>query len=282
MMSPHAWGWSDLRRGRPKGREVVPTRVGMVRLYCHSRSAPARCSPHAWGWSDRRPACESSCCRFPHTRGDGPRAARATPFASLFSPHAWGWSGTPSSTAGGRHRCPHTRGDGPGRNDFMTFLGLDLPTRVGMVRAASPCARSRSGCPHTRGDGPIRREPDEVRRAMSPHAWGWTVWLRELHLRVADVPTRVGMDRCRRPTCAWGWRCPHTRGDGPRSQVYDNAMKMMSPHAWGWTRRRYRAGWPRVDVPTRVGMDRCRRGRSARRPRCPHTRGDGPVTCSST
>ena len=69
--SPHAWGWSAAVLDRPELADVFPTRVGMVRLIA---VYPLR---H---------------CRFPHTRGDGPRRNE---FIGQFSPHAWGWSDCP-------------------------------------------------------------------------------------------------------------------------------------------------------------------------------------------
>ena len=113
--SPRAWGWSGQRAVLPQSGGVFPTRVGMVRTrrntppasssFPHARGdgprilspspSPASFSPRAWGWSVdgvRRqrgrlvfptrvgmvraaPSLRSSSGRFPHARGDGPRAA---------------------------------------------------------------------------------------------------------------------------------------------------------------------------------------------------------------
>ena len=56
----------------PKGPNVLPTRVGMVR--------------GSW-----RPA--KGHFRSPHPRGDGPNPWKAVASSELFSPPAWGWSG---------------------------------------------------------------------------------------------------------------------------------------------------------------------------------------------
>src|SRR6202051_456612 len=72
QFSPHAWGWSDLRRECPELSAVLPTRVGMVR---------------GSGESDAR------VLGSPHTRGDGPNVRDDLFQLYSFSPHAWGWSG---------------------------------------------------------------------------------------------------------------------------------------------------------------------------------------------
>ncbi len=192
--SPHAWGWSAFCRAVGEGHYVLPTRVGMVRIYPKRQSArfgsphtrgdgPNRpgvrvlgtwFSPHAWGWSAALRACNGlprvlptrvGMVRFPctseprstsspHTRGDGPPVGMRRGRRWKFSPHAWGWSGM--------------AGRGAER-------GTVLPTRVGMVRwcwiITSPTRRS----PHTRGDGPTHTSGVTVGREFSPHAWGWSV-----------------------------------------------------------------------------------------------------------
>ena len=57
QFSPHAWGWSACRPGAPEDREVLPTRVGMVRPQ-RTRQFDLACSPH--------------------TRGDGPKYSAIT------------------------------------------------------------------------------------------------------------------------------------------------------------------------------------------------------------
>ena len=67
--SPPAWGWSaQVDKG---ARDVLPTRVGMVRDRDHWR-----------------------CCILcsPHPRGDGPRCYSGLTGTRAFSPPAWGWS----------------------------------------------------------------------------------------------------------------------------------------------------------------------------------------------
>ncbi len=112
MFSPPAWGWSAADRFGEAAFEVLPTRVGMVRLCINAAGEPRR---------------------SPHPRGDGPVLGLALWSIKSFSPPAWGWSGAPAPSAiqavvlptrvgmvrtagvsnrGGR-RSPHPRGDGP-------------------------------------------------------------------------------------------------------------------------------------------------------------------------
>ena len=69
--SPPAWGWSETAPHGSGGRNVFPTRVGMVRR--RAVRLPRRCS-------------------FPHPRGDGPVHDDGTLPEVPFSPPAWGWS----------------------------------------------------------------------------------------------------------------------------------------------------------------------------------------------
>ncbi len=71
--SPHAWGWSAGARVLQGEQQVLPTRVGMVRIE-KGRGVVGGCSPH--------------------TRGDGPEWTYFRDNDCKFSPHAWGWSGT--------------------------------------------------------------------------------------------------------------------------------------------------------------------------------------------
>src|SRR5271166_5838832 len=75
LFSPHAWGWSDRQQRERDSDQVLPTRVGMVRMGFAANTRP-ECSPH--------------------TRGDGPRGALVESSVLKFSPHAWGWSGVHS------------------------------------------------------------------------------------------------------------------------------------------------------------------------------------------
>src|SRR6266576_727631 len=191
--SPRAWGWSVIAITPNSLRDVLPTRVGMVRLQtcwplsCR-RSPHARgdgpqltdlahsfgeFSPRAWGWSawNTWPIygvsvlptrvgmvrfwryCGSKPCGSPHARGDGPVPHKSLTLTEMFSPRAWGWSA-------------HSR-------DARRRLRV-LPTRVGMVRLRSyPRLRSRRS-PHARGDGPRSLWRLAGTIAFSPRAWGWS------------------------------------------------------------------------------------------------------------
>ena len=72
------------------------------------------------------------------------------------------------------------------------------------------------------------------------------------------------------------YRCPHPRGDGPRSNPNSNKCDRLSPPAWGWSALRCVRECPERVVPTRVGMVRTPKPRLPLAPRCPHPRGDGP------
>ena len=157
-------------------------------------------------------------------------------------------------------------------------VAFDVPTRVGMDRRPerAPARRWLEFPTRVGMDRTVDRQPGPSYE-RSPHAWGWTGRPDHAKTRTVEVPTRVGMDRSRierrqrrstRSPRAWGWtgqrsglavggaRGPHARGDGPSIG---------------------RVTSRRLEVPTRVGMDRSvaswddaidRRG--------PHARGDGP------
>ena len=71
MFSPPAWGWSDDLSEYIEWINVLPTRVGMVRIYAETGED--------WRGS-------------PHPRGDGPMALVVEVLEIEFSPPAWGWS----------------------------------------------------------------------------------------------------------------------------------------------------------------------------------------------
>ena len=173
------------------------------------------------------------------------------------SPPAWGWPASASSGAAG---------------------GKDVPTRVGMARKDGLQAYAQAGCPHPRGDGPEATFITLSMWPMSPPAWGWPEETAKGRLHERDVPTRVGMARHARSSSLISSGCPHPRGDGPlRVLRLWNGVKM-SPPAWGWPEVFWSNGQPRKDVPTRVGMARRRTHQRACLDRCPHPRGDGPVS----
>ena len=131
--SPPAWGWSDICGNRGERTQVLPTRVGMVRVPClsgtdassspHPRGdgpdeyrrgiRPDWFSPPAWGWSGHRMRLprllrvlptrvgmvrltkpqKNNRKSSPHPRGDGPFAYKVDKTSVEFSPPAWGWSG---------------------------------------------------------------------------------------------------------------------------------------------------------------------------------------------
>ncbi len=211
--SPHPRGDGPAHLGlATHPRQVLPTRVGMVR-YRHRNGNAGRGSPHP--------------------RGDGPRRAAECFAAHEFSPPAWGWSASTAPAwsaprvlptrvgmvrpAGGRDtrpRCsPHPRGDGPKISVSLWKIerfsppawgwseyGLHypkmrrvLPTRVGMVRDPESVCFVPIGSPHPRGDGPHHGEATLLPEWFSPPAWGWSAFRVPSHTRREVLPTRVGM-----------------------------------------------------------------------------------------
>ena len=172
--SPPAWGWSVYPREHDHRRDVLPTRVGMVRRPCLIQRWPRRaphprgdgpafggkiftesgCSPPAWGWSEMntvraldarvlptrvgmvRLSATTSATHScaPHPRGDGPKPNAKHTTTTTCSPPAWGWSVWVSA---------------------FVHLGGVLPTRVGMVRPRGYVAAGYECAPHPRGDGPV-------------------------------------------------------------------------------------------------------------------------------
>ena len=195
LLSPRAWGWSDIQRRTESNGKVIPTRVGMVRDFIQWRH-------DSWG--------------YPHARGDGPVTHRPQRSRRELSPRAWGWSALPYTRASpdnviptrvgmvrvenkskdGWSRYPHARGDGPEAKPEPVVLGrlsprawgwsvlpsLDMqrtiviPTRVGMVRARRLGVGNRPRYPHARGDGPRSVIARNSSCGLSPRAWGWSVY----------------------------------------------------------------------------------------------------------
>ena len=299
--SPRAWGWSGRVIIEILCEKVLPTRVGMVRIY-HRHDIAVHRSPHA--------------------RGDGPAGLAALETRIQFSPRAWGWSarrGWPDRPElvlptrvgmvrqGSLERAlqdssPHARGDGPAWGDSSTGCGAFsprawgwselrlaqeafqrvLPTRVGMVRIACVLLLSASSSPHARGDGPESGTPCSLAYSFSPRAWGWSEHWHCLPHRSAVLPTRVGMVRDRYPRTS-GWRgSPHARGDGPQAGTLVILLPAFSPRAWGWSAVASTDGIPSGVLPTRVGMVRGDLTQHSSWLRSPHARGDGPSASRSS
>ena len=149
MISPHPWGWPEIRIEASELLFDFPTPVGMARFDLRISSSFARfphtrgdgpeieslnqskggISPHPWGWPGSR-TYQSTVCRdfptpvgmahsrgdcecqrrgFPHTRGDGPLCARELVAGRLISPHPWGWPGPLPQRAAGAFRHVRTR-----------------------------------------------------------------------------------------------------------------------------------------------------------------------------
>ena len=150
--SPPAWGWSDISVLARSFRQVLPTRVGMVRS-------------RARRWI----GLESS----PHPRGDGPCVSRLFSFRPLFSPPAWGWSALEGRVSRLKEFSPPAWGWSVSGARLRPPRRV-LPTRVGMVRVQVYCQRVIPCSPHPRGDGPVHAFPSAFVIAFSPPAWGWS------------------------------------------------------------------------------------------------------------
>jgi len=72
-------------------------------------------------------------------------------------------------------------------------------------------------------------------------------------------------------------RCPHARGDGPKTGTPTRPESLLSPRPWGWTESRLKTEEGISVVPTPVGMDRWHLAARRDPSRCPHARGDGPI-----
>jgi hypothetical protein len=132
LFSPHAWGWSGKVPSSSPRPNLLPTRVGMVRMLGESST---RLGPS------------------PHTRGDGPQLNASAVKRFGFSPHSWGWSVRgqaegvlchllPTRVGMVRRQCvrpsifctsPHTRGVWSAQEVEGLFKALLLPTRGGMA-----------------------------------------------------------------------------------------------------------------------------------------------------
>ena len=191
--SPHARGWTRLRRRARSSGTGFPARAGM--------------DPTGWsgvlggGW-------------IPRTRGDGPSMRPRDHVVDLDSPHARGWTrrgrGPAAPVTGFPARAgmdppdwggpgvwrwiPRTRGDGPSthaadgklREDSPHARGWTpvtgtavshgdgFPARAGMDPRPPRSSRTAARIPRTRGDGPAARVSPAVAPEDSPHARGWT------------------------------------------------------------------------------------------------------------
>ena len=132
----------------------------------------------------------------------------------------------------------------------------EIPTRVGMDRKHRRTPMRPRRDPHARGDGPVARRCGYALALRSPRAWGWTALTARITELEGEIPTRVGMDRPGRQDSTNPLRDPHARGDGPPIEKAIGSWASRSPRAWGWTAHRQHRLHGRIEIPTRVGMDR--------------------------
>ena len=298
---PHSRGWTrNLRLDGLVGR-VSPALAGMdpwrpgsrLRAQCFPRTRgdgpkpepaglpPMKFPPHSRGWTPecRRPRRRAGvspalagmdplgCCSthhptsFPRTRGDGPREGHGRTKEAPFPPHSRGWT---------------ARAPGPGQRVAVS------PALAGMDPPRSPGSCTWTCFPRTRGDGPSR-----LRRVLSvsrfpPHSRGWTQEEAGILHETGVSPALAGMDRPRRRGHVRRGGFPRTRGDGPFSEVDILYAMRFPPHSRGWTRCGARLRTAQHVSPALAGMDPSG-FMAARTIMCfPRTRGDGPVSASSS
>src|SRR5437764_1351751 len=104
-----------------------------------------------------------------------------------------------------------------------------------MVRWRGAASQYLSCFPHTRGDGPRTGMRLYTTSEFSPHTWGWSGERPEYGTHVEVFPTHVGMVRTQSDRGASRCSFPHTRGDGPPESPMVDALKLFSPHTWGWS-----------------------------------------------
>ena len=226
-------------RAQNQWRRVVPTRVGVDRCRPGTRGRGPGLSPHAWGWTGVGEVAGHRGHSCPHTRGGGPSSSRIVPV-----PHT---------------RCPHTRGGGPVDTTARQALLNVVPTRVGVDRTWYIWTSGRPIVVPTRVG--VDRPSGLWRaggRALSPHAWGWTV--SEIGFPGLEVccPHTRGGGPADFEVPGWGnFRCPHTRGGGPFGNTVKVNVAGRCPHTrGGGPATCYHCRAPHYVVPTRVGVDR--------------------------
>ena len=197
---------------------------------------------------------QSTC---PHTRGDDPVWWGGNTNDSFLSPYAWGWSYE--------------------EEDIKLWDKL-VPIRVGMIKDFRSMQRSAKTCPHTRGDDQILKDFCNVRRNLSPYAWGWSYPSKYRRKWRFLVPIRVGMILIWAYVFRVQFTCPHTRGDDPMRITYIINTQGLSPYAWGWSCALLCPRRPWWLVPIRVGMILSMKNALFENGTCPHTRGDDPIT----
>ena len=146
---------------------------------------------------------------------------------------------------------------------------------MGMDRFRRRWGRRRRRDPHARADGPRASAwwPSWSRR--SPCAWGWTAGGGDA--ADSEIPTRVGMDRVAIAPHRVHVRSPRAWGS-TESRRHRGSRTQRSPRAWGWTALDHEPSLGLVEIPRRVGMDRCGHEDLHLARRDPHARGDGPCT----
>ena len=230
-LSPHTWGWT----GSSKTGELMK-----------------KLSPHTWGWTALFRLSGEFVARCPHTRGGGPFRLLHCEFDAAVVPTHVGVDREKQTSKLGISSCPHTRGGGPESPTriwpsmwlsphtwgwtalYHRIIPLSrvVPTHVGVDRDQGHWLPCLDGCPHTRGGGPPASLLASMTSPLSPHTWGWTESLRQLHGGAGVVPTHVGVDRARKGQRAGLLRCPHTRGGGPIA-VIDTERGSGCPHTRG-------------------------------------------------
>ena len=112
LLSPRAWGWSELSDNDVVLGPVIPTRVGMVR-HTKTHESNGKVIPTRVGMVRDFIQWRHDSWGYPHARGDGPVTHRPQRSRGSY-PHARGDGPHYRTLEHHRQRYPHARGDGPG------------------------------------------------------------------------------------------------------------------------------------------------------------------------
>ena len=170
---------------------------------------------------------------------------------------------------------PHARGCT--HLEAHVFYGVAAsPARAGMYLRAVVGPATLQRFPRTRGDVPDRREGNQERRALPPHARGCTPAVRSRAGAGTASPARAGMYPGASSGSGPSVRFPRTRGDVPQRFRWVVSWKRLPPHARGCTRADADPRRGRDASPARAGMYPSRSISRRCSGRFPRTRGDVP------
>jgi hypothetical protein len=256
-LSPRTWGCSGRPAAQWRTTSVVPTHVGVFRVFCLSKPN-ATCCPHARGGVPKLSENELNGLTVvpthvgvfrgdvtvfevafgcPHARGGVPLEAFIDNKSQELSPRTWGCSYKIAS---------------------LVACSCVVPTHVGVFHLGYDILRGIQSCPHARGGVPTQKDAQDFLSKLSPRTWGCSLPLVTATAQSRVVPTHVGVFRCFCPLSAMQASCPHARGGVPFISAIKRALVRLSPRTWGCSLR-LRLFWQsKTVVPTHVGVFRAR------------------------